>query len=281
MNDDKYLELLKQCLNASLYDESAWTLISEHFSGGIRQPVQLARSIVRRLILKVSRLAGFSAVRTRPYDAAKREEGRDFPMFGYTMVGLRRLDNVHECIRDVVGQSVPGDLVEAGVWRGGCAILMRAVLSQMGAADRVVWAADSFEGLPRPNRLISGLPDEADLSGTAFLKVSLEQVQANFKRFGLLDDRVRFLKGWFKDTLANAPIERIAVLRLDGDLYESTMDTLVPLYSKMSPGGYVIVDDYYCWPGCRKAVDEFRQRNGIEAEMKRVDRTCAYWQVPR
>jgi O-methyltransferase len=86
------------------------------------------------------------------------------------------------------------------------------------------------------------------------LAVSLEQVKANFDRYGLLDDQVRFLKGWFRDTLPVAPIERLAVLRLDGDMYESPMDTLVNLYPKLSEGGYVIVDDYGAIPACRQAA---------------------------
>jgi O-methyltransferase len=119
---------------------------------------------------------------------------------------------------------------------------------------------------------------EKDMSENQFLKVSLEQVRRNFARFDLLDDaRIKFLKGWFKDTIASAPIERLAVLRLDGDLYESTMDVLRPLYAKVSPGGFVIVDDYFAWAGCRKAVDEFRAANGISAAITRIDWTGAYW----
>src|SRR5205814_6734396 len=153
---------------------------------------------------------------------------------GYTMVGHRRLENIQMCVEDVLRNQVPGDLIETGVWRGGASIFMRAVLKAYGVTDRKVWLADSFEGLPVPKDENDG----QDLSQVDYLKVSVEQVQANFARFGLLDDQVKFLKGWFSDTLPNRPVERLAILRLDGDLYSSTMDALRALYDRVSRGGY-------------------------------------------
>jgi hypothetical protein len=140
--------------------------------------------------------------------------------------------------------------------------------------DRKVWVADSFEGLPPPEHPADqGL----DLHEEEILAVPLEAVRENFERYGLLDDQVRFLKGWFSDTLPAAPIERLAVLRADADLFESTMDILVHLYDKVSPGGYVIVDDYFLIPACRQAVDEFRHRRGIEDPIVRIDWNAGYW----
>jgi hypothetical protein len=101
-------------------------------------------------------------------------------------------------------------------------------------------------------------------------------VKRNFERYDLLDDQVRFLQGWFSETLPKAPIERLAVLRLDGDLYESTTDALVNLYDRLSPGGYVIVDDF-CIPACRQAVHDFRQTRGIQDEIIQIDWTGVYW----
>ena len=92
------------------------------------------------------------------------------------------------------------------------------------------------------------------------IAVSLDEVKANFSRYGMLDQPVHFLKGWFKDTLPTAPIERLAILRLDGDMYSSTFDALKHLYPKLSRGGFVIVDDYHI-DACRKAVTDFRERN--------------------
>ena len=95
----------------------------------------------------------------------------------------------------------------------------------------------------------------------------------------MLDDQVKFLKGWFCDTLPTAPIERIALLRMDGDLYSSTMDALKYLYPKVSPGGYVIVDDYNSWAACRQAVNEYRLEHGIHEALIPVDPHAVYWKV--
>jgi len=272
---DPYLDLLKRCLTADLYDESAWSVLTGWRSGygGLAQTVRRAAAnfLKRRNVL---------LIRTRPFEAELRAEGTDWPAFGYTMIGTRRLDNVESCIRAAVRDRVPGDLIETGVWRGGSAIFMRAVLKQLGVTDRTVWAADSFEGLPKPSHVHDQEDKAWDMSQNPYLAVSLEQVQDNFRRFGLLDNQVRFLKGWFRDTLPTAPIERLALLRLDGDMYESTMDSLDHLYGKVSPGGFVIVDDYAGWPACRLAVDRFRASHGVTAELFPIAGGAAFWRVP-
>jgi O-methyltransferase len=193
------------------------------------------------------------------------------------MIGLRRLDNIQFCIEQVLREGVPGDLIETGVWRGGSCIFMRAALKAYKDDTRQVWVADSFEGLPRPDGRYK--QDEGDPHWTFshVYAISLDEVKKNFSRYGLLDDRVHFLKGWFKDTLPTAPIERLAVLRLDGDMYSSTMDALVNLYPKLSTGGYVIVDDYFAEDSCRKAVDDFRAEKRIEAPITKIDWTAVFW----
>jgi O-methyltransferase len=211
------------------------------------------------------------------FDEQVRAEGRDWPTDAHTMIGLRRLDNVRSCVKDVLDRGIPGDFIETGVWRGGATILMRAILKAHGVTDRRVWVADSFEGLPPPNP--EKYPhDEGDIHHThAQLAISLEQVQSNFRRYGLLDDQVRFLKGWFRDTLPAASIAQLAVIRLDGDMYESTMDALTNLYPKLSVGGYAIVDDYGCIPACRQAVQDYRALHGIADQIHPIDWTGVYW----
>ena len=205
-----------------------------------------------------------------------------------TMLPIARMDNLRTCVEDVIARGVPGDLIETGVWRGGAAIFMRAVLRAHGTMDRNVWVADSFEGLPEPDA--EKYPIEAKAHQGAVMRkaynhfaVSIDDVRRNFAAFDLLDERVRFLKGWFKDTLPSAPIKTLAVMRLDGDYYESTMDGLTNLYEKLSVGGYAIIDDYGedSWTYCRRAVDEFRQQRGIDEPMIRVDSKCYYWQRKR
>lgn len=201
-----------------------------------------------------------------------------------SMLPLARFNQLQDCIGHVLQDSVPGDLIETGVWRGGATIFMRAMLKAYGAEGRDVWVADSFEGLPDPDPV--KFPVEAKAhNGPVMtnvmnhLAVGEDEVRRNFAAFGMLDDRVRFLKGWFKDTLPTAPIDRLAVMRLDGDYYESTWDSLTSLYDKLSVGGYAIIDDYgeETWTYCRKAVDDFRSERGITEPLVRVDPSCYYW----
>jgi|ERR1035437_3185934 hypothetical protein len=202
-----------------------------------------------------------------------------------SMLPIVRMNNIQHCVIDVVERGVPGDLIETGVWRGGATIFMRGILKSLDVTDRKVWVADSFEGLPSPDP--EKYPIEATAhQGAVMTKVfkhfsaGLEDVKNNFRAFGLLDSQVEFLKGWFCDTLPGAPIGSLAVMRLDGDYYESTMDGLTNLYDKLSVGGYLIIDDYGedDWTYCRKAVDEFRAARGITDPLLTVDRCCSYWQ---
>lgn len=223
----------------------------------------------------------FMLVRKVPFDKEARDAGRDWPADAETMIGMQRLTSLQRCVETVLQEDVPGDLVECGVWRGGASILMRAVLAAYGDEKRNVWLCDSFEGVPPPDeknyeadklpRFNMGLHHAAPV-----LAVTQDQVKANFERYGLLDDQVRFIPGWFKDTLHKSPIEQISVLRLDGDLYESTIQALEPLYPKLSPGGYCIIDDYNL-EYCRKAVADYRSQHGITAEIIDIDGYGAYW----
>ena len=205
-----------------------------------------------------------------------------------SMLPLTRFDHLQSCIEDVLARDIAGDLIETGVWRGGATIFMRAALKAYGVTDRAVWVADSFEGLPEPDAEKFPLEAKAHQGPVMtktykHLAASLEEVQRNFRAYGMLDGQVRFLKGWFKDTLPNAPIEALAILRLDGDFYESTRDGLVNLYDKLSIGGYAIIDDYgeTSWTYCRKAVDGFRRERGIEEPLVRVDSKCHFWRKLR
>ena len=259
-------------------DLSAWAeseVLSENTPEHLY--LDLLKKVLTRIIFP-DRIMG--AEGEEPFDPGAREIGMDWPSEAETMVGLRRLDNLEFCVADVVRRGVPGDLIETGVWRGGAAIFMRAALEAFGDTEKVVWAADSFQGLPRPEPGRASDVEDA-LWTHPQLAVSLEDVRDNFDRYGFLDERVRFLPGWFQDTLASAPIERLAVLRLDGDMYDSTMVALEALYPKVSPGGYVIVDDYGAVQGCREATDDFRARQGIEDQMHEVDWTCVFWRRER
>lgn len=210
------------------------------------------------------------------YDPEVRLIGRDWPATAQTMIGLARLRNIRVLAEQVFDQGVPGDFLEAGVWRGGACIYMRGLMAAHGIENRTVWVADSFQGLPPPNPDL--YPSDAGDPHHTFkeLRVSIEEVQANFERYALLDDQVRFLKGWFAETLPEAPLSQLALLRLDGDMYSSTSETLHALYHKVSPRGYVIIDDYIL-AGCRKAVDDFREQFGIAEPLQDIDGAAVFW----
>ena len=214
-------------------------------------------------------------------DPADRHEGRDWPATAETMIGRRRLDNLIDSLATVLDDDIPGDLVETGVWRGGATILMRAALAAWEDPDRSVWVADSFNGLPPPDAVAFPADDGVDLSGISTLAVSRAEVASNFDRYDLLDDRVHFLEGWFSDTLGVAPISKLALIRLDGDLYQSTWEALDALYPKLSPGGILIVDDYGAFEPCRRAVHDYRDLHCVHEEIMAVDWTGVWWRRDR
>lgn len=267
-----YLDLLKKCLTRTLFPEA-------RIPAG-RVPSLRSHPVGRALTtLLAPVLARTGLELAGRFDPERRADGRDWPVEAETMIGLRRLDQLQSAVSTVLEEDIPGDLVETGVWRGGACIFMRAMLKAYGITDRKVWAADSFEGLPRPDGRYDADAGDRHWQYNDVLAISLNEVQAAFARYGLLDENVVFLKGWFKDTLPDAPIGSIAVLRLDGDMYSSTMDTLDALYPRVSPRGYIIVDDYHDIANCRRAVDDYRRRHAIRAPIEEIDGHGVFWRL--
>lgn len=265
-----YLDLLKRVLIGDVQEDSDKVFGVNLFN---RPGIQgRALTAATALFNKM----GVEVAHKRPYDPETRESGLDWPARADSMIGLRRMNNLQHCVETVLRDQVPGDLIETGVWRGGATIFMRGILKAYGVTDRIVWAADSFKGLPKPDP--HRYPaDAGDIHHThEALSIGVEQVKNNFRRYRLLDDQVRFLVGWFADTLPTAPLGALSVVRLDGDMYSSTMDAIEVLYPKLSPGGFCIVDDY-ALEGCRKAIDDYRSRHGIKEPIEMVDWTGAFW----
>ncbi len=266
-------------------------------------------------------------LRADGFDLYRRTEGVDFPTKAHTMVGMRRLNNLQECIETVLREDIDGDIIESGALCGGASIFARAVLKAHGDTDRRVFVCDTF--MPQPpsppvflflifwpmlwlaasipsrwwqrrlffilQQMQKSFPRCNDPSDDVVqfvmdmlryprvfhkLATSLDDVKSHFARYGLLDEQVVFLKGFFSDTMPTAPIEQLSVLRLDGDTYESTMDVLEPMYSKLASGGFCIVDDY-CISDCRRAVNEYRAKHGIKDPITIIDQGGAYWRKSR
>jgi len=281
-----YLDALKRSLTDSIYWDdplSTYTFVDSNVCDAAwkRAAASVAQSLLKPFKM---RLVKPYSTPIQDYSRISKDEirnnmqiGKGWPLRAHTMIGMMRLDNLQHCVETVIKEDVPGDLIETGVWRGGACILMRAILKAYGDTSRTVWLADSFSGLPRPNAALYPA-DSKDKHYTYrdFLAVSRSEVEDNFRRYDLFDDQVAFLEGWFKDTLPSAPIDRLAVLRLDGDMYESTIQALDALYEKVSPGGFVIVDDYFL-KGCREAVTDFRSANRINDAIVDIDGRGAFW----
>lgn len=240
------------------------------------RPAEL-RTPIRRWVGRALRRRGIEVMRRSAYAPEDVEEGRAKPDVALTMVGRSRLAVLRTLVCDVVHRGVPGDLIETGVWRGGAVAYMRGVLAALDVVDRTVVAADSFAGLPPPDPETYPADAGINLHIADELAVDLDTVQENLRRLHLLDDQVQFVPGWFRDTLPGLAERRWALVRLDGDLYESTMNGLANLYPQLSEGGYIVVDDYGEFDACRTAVDEFREAESIESPITWIDHSGVYW----
>lgn len=265
----RYITLLKAALRNSLYESS-------------KPPTKadLARMWLFKQELRVKFRAARSpdALKLSPRDLYWTMQGNLLP--SHTLGSQENVDNVHSCVEAVLRDGVPGDLLEAGVYRGGQSILMKGILEAYGVKDRKVILADSFEGLPEPDadaNLDDVIAHEL-LKKVGLFAAGEDVVRENFARYGLLDENVVFIKGWFNESLPKADIGPLAIMRLDADYYHSTMDALTNLYPKLSVGGWVILDDYGHPLGCRQAVGEFRAEHGITDPILMADAQVGYWQ---
>jgi O-methyltransferase len=267
----RYLQLLKKALVNLIYPEHELRLryLEAMPSTGDSLGVQRALRDLR-----YADAASFAEL------VACKQDGQNFRRAvtrdAHTMVGLRRLDNIEWCAAQVFADSVEGDFLEAGVCQGGASIFMRALQVAYEQEHRRMWVADSFEGLPAPRTEVDAGLDFTE-ERMPWLAASLTAVQDNFRTYDLLSDQVCFIAGWFSETLASSGVGKIALLRIDADLYESTRDVLRALYDRVTPGGFIIVDDYHAFRACRTAVDELRAERGIVDPLRRVDWTGTYW----
>ena len=242
---DMYVELMVNCLSDFIYD-------GDRPTGG----------------------------RQKPFDAKARTNGRDWPRVAHSMIGLKRLRSLAHLTDMMLQDGVPGHFIETGVWRGGACALMRGILKARGVSDRKVYVADSFEGLPPPDEATYPADTGSRFHTRKRLAITQATVEKTFRAYDLLDDQVVFVKGWFKDTLHLIDADRFALIRLDGDMYESTIQAIQALYPRLSPGGICIVDDYGGIKACRTAIADYRRAHGIDAEIVAVDHSGVWWRKP-
>ena len=186
------------------------------------------------------------------------------------------MDTIRYCIEHSLENDIEGDVIETGVWRGGACIFMEGILQANSALHKKVYVADSFEGLPPPELGALEADQESSLHKVPSLSVSIEEVKDNFKKYNLLKDNVIFVKGFFEDTMKTLDIDKLCLLRLDGDMYSSTIVVLNELYNKVSKGGFIIIDDWKL-PPSQQAVKDFRKENNITQPLYQ-DATGVFWQ---
>jgi len=199
------------------------------------------------------------------YVEVERKYGLDWPPFGYTMIGKQRLENFRAAIHEVDRNNIPGAIIETGVWRGG-AMIMAAAVTKEAKSNRDLYLYDAFEDIP-------GYGNNKD-----FLMNSQEDVEKNFDLFSLRDENVHFVKGLFKDTVPlwvkGMPI---AVLRIDGNFYDSYCDVLYAMYEDVPVGGIVIYDDIMSHPAVMRCWNDFKTDQGVVEELNRIDTPSAWF----
>ena len=243
----RYLDLLEKSLLDAIYGEHPIEMRVQALKHRLRHPYVTRRGVPR------------------------------WPVRAHTMIGAARLHHLRHLTERTIQERIKGDYIETGVWRGGACILMRGVLAAHGIVDPRVYCADTFAGLPRPDPNYPA--DKRDhLHVFHDLGVSQAVVEKNFAVYDLLDGQVIFLKGPFAETLPRLARDTFALIRLDGDMYGSTMDALKHLYDRLSPAGFIIVDDYGGLKNCARAVNDFIAQYGLRVQIERVDESCVWWQ---
>jgi O-methyltransferase len=198
-----------------------------------------------------------------------------------TMCGDESINQLKEALATIYREDIPGDFIEAGVWRGGLPVIMKSYAHTQNDLNRKIYIADSFQGLPQD---CSDPKDKAAnllLTPIQNLSTSRELIENALEYFNLMDDNIIFLEGWFKDTLHKIEADQFSLVRLDGDYYESTHDSIVELYPKLSVGGYLIVDDYNLPLGCKRAINEYRKKHHITEEIIKINKQAVYWRKER
>ena len=215
----------------------------------------------------------FNTYEEIPYSVEARHQrahGKNFPdpnSRSCSMLSVSRMNNLHDLLHTCIEEKVEGDFVECGVWGGGACIFAKHIIQDLQSTKHV-WVCDSFQGFSDDS--------PAWAVQNHWVGYPKSKVIDNFKFYQCLDDQVHFVEGFFADTLPTIEVEKICVLRMDGDTYNATMQQLENLYDKVADNGYIIVDDYEI-PECKQAVHEFLSKRGLSPELHVIDWVGVYW----
>jgi len=220
-------------------------------------------------------LRNVSPLRPRSFLDSFRMMRMVYSVRSYTAVFVPRLVALHQLSEEVNRRHLQGDFVECGVYNGGSAAIM-ASFCEKSPVKRDIWLFDSFEGLPKPTDKDG---DEAP-GYEGWCHGDLTKVKRVFQKLQITDSHVHIVKGWFQDSFPTVQIPQIAILHIDADWYESVKLCLEKFYDCVQPGGYIVLDDYGDWLGCKVATDEFLSKRGLNVKLAQVDYTGFYFQKP-
>lgn len=240
------------------------------------------------LVKKIARSFGLEIVRCR---AEERYSPDIPPVFvetykkvrPYTMTSPERIFSLCEAVKYVQDNNIEGDIVECGVWKGGSMMAVAETLLRAGDTSRDLYLFDTFEGMPPPTKNdvdIAGVTAESLLdrsdkesNESVWCRATLDVVKKALGSTGYPSEKIHFIKGMVEQTIPNFVPDKIALLRLDTDWYESTKHEMEHLFPRLLKGGVLIIDDYGHWQGARKAVDEYLEKNDVKILLNRIDYT--------
>lgn len=220
-----------------------------------------------------------------PADFSKKEIEAIEKISGFTMTSDERLVSLYRAVEYIEENKIEGDIVECGVWRGGSTMLIAHVLKKYNSQQRNLFLFDTYEGMTEPSEsdishdkqmagvLLNSIEKDHEDGNNIWCYASIEDVKSNLYSTGYDSSKLHFIKGKVEETIPTDKINKIALLRLDTDWYESTKHELDHLYDKLVKGGILIIDDYGHWQGAKKAVDEFIQNRKIKLFLNRMDYT--------
>jgi len=248
----------------------------------IESALRATRRILQKLPKRVNTLILLAAQQlTYPPDFSQRELALCESVAPFTMTSPERIVALADAVRHLAMAQIPGDIVECGVWRGGSMMVIAQTLLEVGDVGRDLYLFDTFEGMSAPTDADVAVTSESASSVLAraskadgrsmWCVAGEEDVRANLRRTAYPSERVRLVRGKVEDTLPDQAPEKIALLRLDTDWYESTRHELVHLYPRLASGGILIIDDYGHWLGARKATDEYLASLPVKPLLCRVD----------
>ena len=241
---------------------------------------QIIDRAARRFGLQVSRVS--SAHDRLPGDATATDAALITSLRPYTMTSAERLWSLLNAVRYVIGEGIPGDIVECGVWRGGSMMAAAHELVSLEVSDRQIWLYDTFAGMTAPTAAdveagtgvtAASMLDTTPVSdgNNVWCVAGRADVEANMRSTGYPFEKLTFVEGDVSQTLLSCVPDSIALLRLDTDWYESTRSALEFLYPRLAVGGVCILDDYGHWEGARMAVDEYFTSHGPRPLMHPID----------